>query len=205
MSDSISYQQQLYAGTRSQLIDAIHAKLRDKRFEHVLRVEQTALALAEQNGVDLEKASIAGLVHDYAKQRSDKDFVAMIEKHQLDPDLLNWGNAIWHGVVGAEFVRDELGIDDEDILNAVRHHTTGAVAMSPLEQVVYMADYIEPGRTVPGIEEARRITNENLQAGVAYQTAHTLAYLIKQQAPVYPGTILTYNRWVAGKKMKYNY
>lgn len=199
------YQQNIYPGTRAELVKAISAKLKEKRFEHVLRVEETAIALAEENGVDLEKASIAGLVHDYAKQRTDKEFVNMIKKHQLDPDLLNWGNAIWHGVVGAEFIRDELQIYDEDILNAVRFHTTGAVMMTPLAQVVYMADYIEPGRDFPGVDEARQITHNDLAAGVVYQTKQTLSYLVQKNAPVYPATIATYNYWVAKKQMKYNY
>lgn len=182
--------------TRSELIDHLEKALKDKRFQHVLRVEETAVKLAEQYGVDVEKASIAGLCHDYAKQRPDEDFIAEIKKKGLNPLLLDYGNAIWHGVVGAELIKDELGIWDEDILNAVRHHTTGAPVMTKLEQVIYMADYIEPGRDFVGVKKARVITAANLQAGVAYQTKHTLAYLIENGKPVYPKTIDTYNAWV---------
>lgn len=182
--------------TRSELIDHLEKALKDKRFQHVLRVEETAIKLAEQYGVDVEKASIAGLCHDYAKQRPDEDFIAEIKKKGLNPLLLDYGNAIWHGVVGAELIKDELGIWDEDILNAVRHHTTGAPVMTKLEQVIYMADYIEPGRDFVGVKKARVITAANLQAGVAYQTKHTLAYLIENGKPVYPKTIDTYNAWV---------
>lgn len=182
--------------TRSELIDHLEKALKDKRFQHVLRVEETAVKLAEQYGVDVEKASIAGLCHDYAKQRPDEDFIAEIKKKGLNPLLLDYGNAIWHGVVGAELIKDELGIWDEDILNAVRHHTTGAPVMTKLEQVIYMADYIEPGRDFVGVKKARVITAANLQAGVAYQTKHTLAYLIENGKPVYSKTIDTYNAWV---------
>lgn len=182
--------------TRSELIDRLKKALKDKRFQHVLRVEETAAKLAEQYGVDVEKASIAGLCHDYAKQRPDEDFIAEIKKKGLNPLLLDYGNAIWHGVVGAELIKDELGIWDEDILNAVRHHTTGAPVMTKLEQVIYMADYIEPGRDFTGVKKARVITAANLQAGVAYQTKHTLAYLIENGKPVYSKTIDTYNAWV---------
>ena len=182
--------------TRSELIDRLKKALKDKRFQHVLRVEETAVKLAEQYGVDVEKASIAGLCHDYGKQRPDEDFIAEIKKKGLNPLLLDYGNAIWHGVVGAELIKDELGIWDEDILNAVRHHTTGAPVMTKLEQVIYMADYIEPGRDFTGVKKARVITAANLQAGVAYQTKHTLAYLIENGKPVYSKTIDTYNAWV---------
>ena len=175
MNEELVYNKSYIPMTRSELIDRLKKALKDKRFQHVLRVEETAIKLAEQYGVDVEKASIAGLCHDYAKQRSDEDFIAEIKKKRLNPLLLDYGNAIWHGVVGAELIKDELGIWDEDILNAVRHHTTGAPVMTKLEQVIYMADYIEPGRDFTGVKKARVITAANLQAGVAYQTKHTLA------------------------------
>ena len=196
MNEELVYNKNYIPMTRSELIDRLKKALKDKRFQHVLRVEETAIKLAEQYGVDVEKASIAGLCHDYAKQRSDEDFIAEIKKKRLNPLLLDYGNAIWHGVVGAELIKDELGIWDEDILNAVRHHTTGAPVMTKLEQVIYMADYIEPGRDFTGVKKARVITAANLQAGVAYQTKHTLAYLIENGKPVYPKTIDTYNAWV---------
>ncbi|MGM9892307.1 bis(5'-nucleosyl)-tetraphosphatase (symmetrical) YqeK [Limosilactobacillus sp.] len=196
MTEEITYTHHYIPMTRDELVDHLREALKDKRFHHVLRVEQTAIQLAQANGVDIEKASIAGLCHDYAKQRPDADFIAEIKKRGLNPDLLNYNNAIWHGVVGAELIKDELGIWDEDILNAVRHHTTGAAIMSPLEQVVYMADYIEPGRDFPEVVRAREITKHNLAAGVAYQTKQTLQYLIERNSPVYPKTLETYNAWV---------
>lgn len=196
MTEEITYTHHYIPLSRTELVDRLRAALKDKRFHHVLRVEQTAIKLARANGVDVEKASIAGLCHDYAKQRPDEDFIAAIKEKGLDPDLLNYGNAIWHGVVGAELIKDELGIWDEDILNAVRHHTTGAAVMSPLEQVVYMADYIEPGRDFPEVVQARAITKRDLGAGVAYQTKQTLEYLVSRNSPVYPKTIETYNAWV---------
>lgn len=196
MNEELVYNKSYIPMTRSELIDRLKKALKDKRFQHVLRVEETAVKLAEQYGVDVEKASIAGLCHDYAKQRPDEDFIAEIKKKGLNPLLLDYGNAIWHGVVGAELIKDELGIWDEDILNAVRHHTTGAPVMTKLEQVIYMADYIEPGRDFVGVKKARVITAANLQAGVAYQTKHTLAYLIENGKPVYSKTIDTYNAWV---------
>lgn len=196
MNEELVYNKNYIPMTRSELIDRLKKALKDKRFQHVLRVEETAIKLAEQYGVDVEKASIAGLCHDYAKQRPDEDFIAEIKKKGLNPLLLDYGNAIWHGVVGAELIKDELGIWDEDILNAVCHHTTGAPVMTKLEQVIYMADYIEPGRDFVGVKKARVITAANLQAGVAYQTKHTLTYLIGNGKPVYPKTIDTYNAWV---------
>ncbi len=192
----LEYKENFFAGTRQDLLDRIETQLKPKRFKHVQRVEATAIELARENGVDVEKASIAGLTHDYAKQRPDEDFIQAIHDYRLNPGLLDYGNAIWHGVVGAELVKRELGITDEDILNAIRHHTTGAVYMTPLEQIVYMADYIEPARDFPGVEEARQITHHDLATGVAFQAKHTLAYLVDKDKPVYPKSIDTYNAWV---------
>lgn len=192
----ITYQEHLLPLTRTELISRLSDALSDSRFEHVCRVEQTAMELARQNHVDIERASIAGLCHDYAKQRPDEDFIKIIHEQQMTPELLRYGNAIWHGLVGAEMVKTELGVHDEDILNAIRQHTTGAPYMTTLAQIIYMADYLEPGRDFPGVEEARQITKANLGAGVAYQTKHTLEYLVQNGKPVYPKTIDTYNAWV---------
>ena len=78
---------------------------------------------------------IAGPVHDYAKEKTDEQFIEKIKAKKLDSDLLNWGNFIWHGVVGAEFIKDELKITDEEILNAVRRHAGGSsLEMTTLDQ-----------------------------------------------------------------------
>lgn len=199
---AIEYDQPLCPLSHSELVAKLHSALRQKRFEHVLRVEKTAVKLAQQYGVNAQKASIAGLCHDYAKQRPDEDFVKVIKEKGLDPDLLNYGNAIWHGIVGAEMVKDELGIDDEDILNAIRQHTTGAPHMTKLSQIIYMADYIEPARDFAGVDKARHLAATDLSAAVAYQTKSTLLYLLKQGVAIYPETLATYNAWVPANERK---
>lgn len=198
----IEYNHPLCPLTHGQLVDKLHAALRKKRFQHVLRVEKTAVKLAQLYGVDTQKASIAGLCHDYAKQRPDEDFIKVIKQKGLNPELLNYGNAIWHGIVGAEMVKDELGIDDEEILNAIRQHTTGAPHMTKLAQIVYMADYIEPARDFEGVEKARQLAKTDLSAAVAYQTKSTLLYLLKQGVAIYPETLATYNAWVPANERK---
>ncbi len=105
-------------------------------------------------------------------------------------------------MVGWLFVKNELRISDIEILNAVRYHTVGHEYMTPLEQIVYMADYIEPGRDFPGVDEARQLTFDNLKLGVAYQTKQTLAYLVENNKPVFPQTIVTYNSWVPDSGLK---
>jgi len=198
MNKVIEYQEQLVPYTHAELMAKVAAQLTDSRYQHCLRVEQTARELAQVNGVDPELAAIAGLLHDYAKQRSDETFINLIKTRGLDPALLNYGNGVWHGVVGAELIKTELHIYNEDILNAVRLHTVGAPYMPKLAQIVFMADFIEPNRNFPGVDEARQVTAKSLAAGVRYQIQHTLNYLIAKGQPVYPRTLATYNAWVGG-------
>lgn len=196
----MEYSKQFLQMDRQTLLKKISEQMRPKRFKHVLGVEQAALSLAKKYQGPVEKASIAALTHDYAKERSDEEFVTMIKNKKLDPELLHWGNPIWHGVVGAYFVKDELGINDPEILQAITLHTTGAKDMTLLDKIIYVADYIESGRDFPGVDEARKLANENLDAAVAFEAKHTLVHLIEQDAAVYPKSLETYNYW--GPKMK---
>lgn len=194
---NLVYSKNLFSGTREELVQILRDTLSEKRFQHVLNVEKSAIELAERNNGDRERASIAGLIHDYAKERSDETFITVIKQKHLDPDLLNWGNAIWHGIVGAELIHDELGILDNEILTSIVKHTTGDVDMTLLDKIVYVADFIEESRTFPGAVEARKIATVNLDTAVEFETKHTLSYLIDTDKKVYPKTILTFNKWVA--------
>lgn len=198
MSRSIEYSESIVSYTHAELMAKVAAQLTDKRYQHCLRVEMTARELAKANGFDVELAGIAGLLHDYAKQRDDQTFIDLIKTRGMDPALVLYGNGVWHGYVGAELIKDELKIYNEDILNAVRLHTVGAPYMTKLEQIIFMADFIEPARDFPGVEEARQATSDSLAAGVKFQIQHTLDYLVQKGAPVYPQTLATYNAWAGG-------
>ncbi|ANZ58262.1 HD domain-containing protein [Fructilactobacillus lindneri] len=186
--------------SRDEIIAKMKKVLKHERFEHCLRVEQVAIDLARENEFDETVAGLAGLVHDYAKQRSSNDFEKAIYEYHLDLDLLNYGKSIWHGYVGYLFVQHELGINDVRILNAVKYHTIGAPDMGICAQIVYMADYIEPNRTFAGVEEARRLTHDNLWRGVVYQNQNTMDFLIKKGKAIYPAAVIAYNSIVAGIK-----
>ena len=170
--------------SREELMQKVQMRMSERRFKHVLGVEETAIALAGKYGCSLEK---------------DDEFILVIKRDGYDPALLHYGNAIWHGLVGASFVERELGITDEEILHAIRVHTTGAAEMSLLDKIIYVADYIEPGRSFPGVQDAREIAFLDLDEAVAFETKHTLAHLIEQEQQIYPKTIETYNHWVAKK------
>ncbi len=184
---------------RQRLIEQVQMQMSEKRFKHVLGVEEMAVGLAAKYDVSVEKASIAALTHDYAKERPDDEMKFILKKEAFDLDLLDYGNQIWHGIIGAFLVQRELGIQDPEILSAIRLHTTGAKVMTSLDKVIYVADYVELGRNFPGVEEAREIALMDLDKAVAYETKHTLMHLIEKEKKIYPKTIETFNAWVANE------
>lgn len=196
MTTELVYSKKYTDLTRDELLEKVAEQMSDKRFQHVLRVEKKALELASKYHVSKEKASIAALTHDYAKERPDEEMIAYIQSEGFSPELIEYGNAIWHGILGAYLVKTELGIIDPEILDAITIHTTGAKEMSELSKVIYVADYIEDGRDFPGVEEAREIADKNIDGAVAYETYHTLNYLLKSKKKIYPKTLETYNYWV---------
>lgn len=195
----MNYSEEYTAYSRETLMQKVQMRMSERRFQHVLGVEETAIALAAKYGCSTEKASIAALTHDYAKERPDEEFILVIKREGYDPALLQYGNAIWHGLIGASFVERELGITDEEILQAIRVHTTGAAQMSLLDKIIYVADYIEPNRSFPGVQDARESALLDLDEAVAFETKRTLAHLIEQEQQINPKSIETYNHWVAKK------
>jgi len=182
---------------REDILSRMQDTLSDFRYTHCLRVEKISRGLAAQFGGDIDRAGLAGLLHDYAKERDDEEFIEVIKKHHLDPELLNYNNAIWHGIVGAEIVKDELGIYDEDVLNAIRRHTVGAANMTQIDKCVFVADFIEPRRDFPGIDQARDYAVKSLDAAVAYELKHSVQHLVDKNRTIYPATFDSYNFWIA--------
>lgn len=197
--DELIYSNRYFALTREELKGQARIQMSAKRFKHVLGVEAAAVRLAEQYGASIEAASIAALCHDMAKEKPDQEMKELIKETGLPSEMIDYGSNVWHGPCAAEIVKREYHLFDEDILNAIRYHTVGRSEMSLLEQVIYVADYIEAGRQFPGVEEARRLADEDLEAAVSFGTQQTLAHLIQTKKKIYPRAVATYNRWVADK------
>lgn len=196
MNEVIIYTDKYIMISRDELLEKVANQMSNHRFQHVLRVEKKALELARRYHINLEQASIAALVHDYAKERDDGEMINLIKSQDFSKELLEYGNPIWHGIVGAYIIEEELGITDQDILDAVRLHTTGAANMSELSKLIYVADYIEEGRDFPGVDEARRLSEIDLDEAVKFEAYQTLNYLLKRKQRIYPKSIETYNTWV---------
>jgi ribosome silencing factor RsfS/YbeB/iojap len=156
--------------------ETLAARLGEKRAEHVAGVADMASALAKRYGADAGKAEKAALLHDLFRNSSAGELDALIGRYGLDPSLK--GDAgLSHGPVAAAFAREEMGVTDGDILNAVRYHTVGRAGMSTLEKLLYVADAAEPSRDYAGVSELRGIAWEDLDGACLMALENTLRYL----------------------------
>lgn len=169
--------------------------LSSKRYIHTLGVAYTASCLAMAHGEPMEHAMVAGLLHDCAKSMHGSELVAICEKSHLRMTAVERSNptALLHAKVGAYLAEHKYGVTEEDMLNAIRYHTTGRPDMSKLEKILYIADYIEPGRKqIAELEMIRRIAYQDLDWTMEKILANTLAYLQTTDGQVDDMTSKTY-------------
>lgn len=171
--------------------------LKPKRYLHVLGVEFTCASLAMKYHVDIEKAQIAGLLHDCAKYLSDEMQLKECTKYELTiSEVETRVPALLHSKLGAYYAKTRYGIEDEEILNAITYHTTGRPNMTLLEKIVYIADYIEPSRPADkmrGLTEIRSIAFEDLDLAIVLIAQNTLEYIHSKAGEVDNTSIDTLN------------
>ncbi|MDO4555170.1 MAG: bis(5'-nucleosyl)-tetraphosphatase (symmetrical) YqeK [Lachnospiraceae bacterium] len=169
-------------------------KLSEKRYEHTLGVEYTAAALAMCYSADIEKARIAGLLHDCAKYFPGDKLLSKCKKYDLPvnkyeknfPELL-------HAKVGAYLASSKYGVKDEEILSAITWHTTGRPEMTLLDKIIYIADYMEPNRDkAPNLSTIRQLAFQNIDLCLTTILDHTLTYLKENGSVIDPTTFATY-------------
>lgn len=180
--------------TRDKALEYVRPALKTPRYEHTVRVTDKAVELADRFQADSEKAEIAAALHDYAKYKP-KELMErwILRDRRLPKDLLDYHHELWHGPVGALMLEQELGIKDAAILSAISSHTTGKKHMSVLDKVVFLADYIEPGRNFPGVNEVREIAKTNLDDACSLALKNTIVFLVGKERTVYPDTFHAYN------------
>ena len=168
---------------------------KEERFNHSLRVIEMALKLNQVHNLNIneEVIKIAGLVHDYAKVYSEEVLLKYIKKEfPTDLELLNF-KEVFHSLVGDIIVKDELAIMDNDILDAIKYHTTGKSKMSDLTKIIYLADYIEVGRKFKEASTIRELAYKSLDSAVFEMTKNTINYLQNKGLDIYSKTFETYN------------
>jgi predicted HD superfamily hydrolase involved in NAD metabolism len=165
------------------------------RITHILGVEQTAGDLARHHGLDEAKARSAGLLHDLAKYFKPQLLLQMAQKEGLELDsVLEAHPHLLHADAGAIVARDEFGIVDREILDAIANHTLGRPNMSQLSCAVFIADAIEPSRgNTAELKSLRETSWQNLYAAVWQTSDYSLKYLLETRCYIHPRTVLTRN------------
>lgn len=181
----------------NQYRNIIKERMSEKRYIHSINVEKAAVSLAKKYGGDVQKAAIAGILHDITKETSFDEQREIINNsgYKLS-ELEETNQKLWHSISGAMYVRDTLGIKDPDIINAILYHTTARANMSVLEKIIYLADYIGEERDFDGVDEIRKKVDEGLDIGMLAGLSFSLKSLVEREATIDPDTFEAYNEVV---------
>lgn len=147
------------------IIDFLKEKLDEKRLKHSINVMKCAVILAKKFNVDEDNAKFAGLLHDIAKNMKGEELVDYCRKNGIELDEMELSSpGMLHADVGADMAKNLFGVN-ADIEEAIRYHTLGNAEMTDLDKIIYIADLIEEGRVLPGLDEIRKIAYDDLEKG----------------------------------------
>lgn len=173
---------------------AARQRLSQKRYDHCVNVSKTAARLAELYGADAEKARLAGILHDITKETPVLEQVEYIEKLGGSVSFLELNRPqVLHQRSGAAYCRLVLGVTDEEVLCAVRFHTTGRRGITLLEKVLFTADLVSPDREYPDVETVRLLAEKSLDDAVIYSLGFTLKQLAGGRELIHPDTLDCYD------------
>lgn len=173
--------------------ERLQKKLDLKRYEHTLGVLYTSAALCMQHGINIEQGMLAGLLHDCGKAYKNKEQYVLCKQYGISLSEVEHENlALIHAKLGAYLAKEVYGIHDEDVLSAIRFHTTGKPDMTTLEKILYIADYIEPHRNLPLVEEIRTMAFHDLDKTMYVLLEQSLEHLSKSGKIIDEMTIATY-------------
>jgi predicted HD superfamily hydrolase involved in NAD metabolism len=178
---------------RNAISERVRAQMPERRWAHTAGVMETAVSLAERYGADPAKAELAAILHDVAKYWKIEDQKRELIESGEAGDLLEYDPQLWHAHVGAYVARRDYGIEDQEVLDAIRWHTSGRIGMTTLEKVVCLADYMEPGREFPGVDRIREEAVRSLDRALVLGFDSTITFLLANGRPIYPLTVLARN------------
>ena len=185
------------------VLDVLKKELTLPRYQHSLGVAETAVALAKRLGGDVFKARLAGLLHDCARDLPASRLLIMAETFGIPiTDIEAAEPVLLHAPVGARLADIKFGVDDREIFQAIKCHTTGGPGMSLLDQVIYLADFIEPGRKYPGVEKLRDIAEKDFEAAVVAAFDQTLNYLIAKNGLIHQDTVVGRNELLLARQRR---
>ena len=170
----------------------LQRRLKKERFAHSIGVANTAVKLAKKFGVDENKAYIAGLLHDCARQFENNELPAEAQKRGIKiGEVENSMPLLLHSYIGAKMIDEIYGVNDKEIEQAIYRHTVGARDMSPLDKIIYFADMIEPNRNYPGVDELRNFAanSDNLDEIILKALDESIIFVVQKKSLVHPDTI----------------
>lgn len=177
----------------------IKGRMSKKRYIHSVNVAKEAVRLAKKYGADEKKAQIAGILHDITKETPPEEQLKIIEDNGIILNSVQQNSQkLWHSISGSAYVKSELGIDDEDILNAIKYHTSGRANMSLLEKVIFIADFTGEERDYDGVDIMREKANRNLEEAMAFGLSYTISDLAKRNLPIDYNALEAYNQIIIG-------
>ena len=174
--------------------DLVKGRLSEKRYQHTLNVKKMAVKLARRYGVNEEKAALAALLHDAAKEIPKEEMKAWMAQY---PQYAEGGESrpvpVWHGVCAAILARTEWGVTDEAVLSAIACHTAGKPGMTKLDKIVYLADMTSKERDWPGVNKLRRLEMKDLDAAMLAALKQTNDFVLSQGKPLDPMSKAAYD------------
>ncbi|MDD4699592.1 MAG: bis(5'-nucleosyl)-tetraphosphatase (symmetrical) YqeK [Oscillospiraceae bacterium] len=186
--------------TNNEYKKILKSKLSEKRYKHSLCVADEAVRLSLIFGGNIEKAYLAGLLHDIMKDASNEEQLQTFKKFGIIlTNIEKSAPKLWHAMSGAVYVEKVLNISDLEILNAIRYHTTAKQNMSLLEKLIYLADLTAMDRDYNGVEEMRHAVSVNLEKAMHIGLAYTINDLATHGYPIHPDTIDAYNEVILEK------
>lgn len=183
----------------NKFVELIRSRLSDYRFHHSMCVAKRAVELAKMHGLDENKAYVAGVLHDVMKEEpldNQRKFIESLGHKMSEVELASPN--VFHQISGALYVENTLGIDDEDIINGIRYHTTGCANMSEFEMLIYLADFTSEERSYKDVDIMRQKTNDNFLDAMLYSLRFTISKLADDNKQIHPDTLHCYN-WVLGE------
>ncbi len=164
--------------------------LKPGRYIHSVGTMKEAITLAEHYGEDSDKAAVAGLLHDCAKNLKDDETLEYCRNNGIELSEVEKKQVyLLHGEVGAIIASEKYCVEDESILNAIKYHSTGYSNMSMLDKIIFLADCIEPGRTHDEVHITRELAYKDLNKALVSAFDSTIKYVIEQQGLIHPNTI----------------
>lgn len=192
--------------TENEMIKKLQKTQKERRFSHTMGVVSEAERLAPRFGVGVEKARITALLHDCAKNLDEKcgeDFSALCQKYGVTLDeYAKHERALIHAFLGKEVARQEYGIEDNEILEAIYYHTTAKPDMTPLEKLIYIADMTEPGRTIEQADEIRRLVEIDVDEALIYAIGCSIKHVIRKGTLVHPYSVHALNYLIEHRRAK---